>query len=345
MEFFWNRSRAEQCQPPQPGSAHGRVPYSVLSVKGEQKAPEPPLGRTVVVDVDGATVRPGQGAIGAATAGTAARVASLVGERMTLKMNGRVKPHWDAVVVHSGWLLKQGGSSMQKWLWRFCVLYSTAQGHFLSYYVDIPETPLYSETGSHAERGTLDMSRIAFIRPVSAAKDTPPNAFDLVLLDKEWTLCADSPKAMLLWMQVLARAAESDVAVMPDDETVFRVALASGGEEGPGGAIYTVTGEALVKISSMGVSIQQLNGINSGSGMGDDGEVFYPYTDFFKWVLVDLRDGMHGLLLKCFLDDSFEARVERLIVHAHAADIAAHIEYHIEKFMAFMHLRYETHSG
>lgn len=53
---------------------------------------------------------------------------------------------WSYVTKHQGWLCKKGGigPTGKKWLDRYFVLYSTAMGHFLSYYSDYGDSPLFS---------------------------------------------------------------------------------------------------------------------------------------------------------------------------------------------------------
>jgi hypothetical protein len=72
-----------------------------------------------------------------------------------------VKGHWDKVVKHNGWLLKRGGTT-KSWLkvltdvpfsggdltrcvvaQRYFVLFETSQGHFLNYYAEYWDSPLY----------------------------------------------------------------------------------------------------------------------------------------------------------------------------------------------------------
>ena len=53
-----------------------------------------------------------------------------------------VKAHWNKVVKHNGWLLKKGGPT-KSWTKRYFVLYQTSQGHFLSYYSEYWDSPLY----------------------------------------------------------------------------------------------------------------------------------------------------------------------------------------------------------
>lgn len=98
--------------------------------------------------------------------------------------NREVKPHWSNVVLHQGWLLKQGGvgvGSTKSWIKRYFVLYKTSQGHFLVYYSDFTECPLYTAEKNH--RNFVDMAKCTFIRPGSNKQDnpdTPPYCFDIL---------------------------------------------------------------------------------------------------------------------------------------------------------------------
>ncbi|CAM9137079.1 unnamed protein product [Hapterophycus canaliculatus] len=60
MEYFWNTRRAELHLPPKAGSTHGRCVASMVTLRGEVKAPTVPTGRTDPIDLDGVEVRVGQ---------------------------------------------------------------------------------------------------------------------------------------------------------------------------------------------------------------------------------------------------------------------------------------------
>jgi hypothetical protein len=83
-----------------------------------------------------------------------------------------------------GWLLKKGGlgvGNSKSWIKRYCVLYQTSQGHFLAYYSDFTECPLYSQEPTH--RNLVDICKTCFIRPGSNKSDSddqPPFGFDIV---------------------------------------------------------------------------------------------------------------------------------------------------------------------
>ena len=67
--------------------------------------------------------------------------------------------------MHQGWLLKKGGvgvGSIKSWIKRYFVLYSTSQGHFLAYYSDFTECPLF--TNERNQRNVVDLAKATFIR-------------------------------------------------------------------------------------------------------------------------------------------------------------------------------------
>ena len=68
------------------------------------------------------------------------------------------------------------------------------------YYADFTECPLYSS--ERAYRNVVDLAKTTFIRPgsiKSAAADTPPNSFDIVTTEREWTLCAETQDNAQKW--------------------------------------------------------------------------------------------------------------------------------------------------
>ena len=144
-----------------PGSTHGRPLETVNTLSGEVPAPPAVVGSCDVIDENGAAVRPGQSRNkkpkGSGFSGG--------GASDIIQENSLVKNHWRRVVKHQGWLLKKGGlgvGSAKQWLKRYSVncecelslnicfalcryfvLYGTSQGHFLVYYSDFTECPLY----------------------------------------------------------------------------------------------------------------------------------------------------------------------------------------------------------
>lgn len=194
LEFYWNRYSVENGKPCKLGSTHGRPLVTMATLSGEMPAPEAPVGQCEVVDQDGILARPG---------GKMAKRASVIGDMMGLcclllslypmllrvfmpiwlcgcdvgtsgepkvvpPENRDVKRHWHRVVMHQGWLLKKGGvgvGQIKSWIKRYFVLYNTSQGHFLFYYADFTECPLYSTERSF--RNVVDLAKTTFIRPGS----------------------------------------------------------------------------------------------------------------------------------------------------------------------------------
>jgi hypothetical protein len=117
--------------------------------------------------------------------------------------NRAVKGHWHKVAMHQGWLLKKGGvgvGQIKSWIKRYFVLYTTSQGHFLIYYSDFTECPLFST--DRAFRNIVDLAKCTFIRPGSNKAeelDTPPHSFDIVTTERDWTLCAESQENVQRW--------------------------------------------------------------------------------------------------------------------------------------------------
>ena len=131
-----------------------------------------------------------------------------------------VKAHWSKVVKHNGWLTKKGGAT-KSWMQRYFVLYQTSQGHFLSYYAEYWDSPLYNP--SRKERNMIDMCKITYVRAKSKNKDAPPFSFDIATIEREWTLCAENHEEQQLWLQQIASAVDEDVAIVPDDTISFPV--------------------------------------------------------------------------------------------------------------------------
>ena len=96
-------------------------------------------------------------------------------------------------------------------------------GHYMSYYSEYGDSPLYSN--ERKERNLIDLGKVTFIRPVSNQQDAPAFSFDIVTIEREWTLCAQNENDMQLWLQLLTTAVDEDVAIVPDDELCFEVSV------------------------------------------------------------------------------------------------------------------------
>lgn len=332
LEFFWNMDRAKRQLPLKPGSVHGRKVASIVTLRGEVEAPAPPTGRVDPVDLSGVEVRVGQTMQLAKRAGKLTIIPSpraLLGvdKKVTLRHNPTARPHWEHVVMHQGWLRKLGGGAMKRWVWRYFVLYHTPQGHFLAYYNDVTDIPLFSDTSR--ERQLVDMCQVCFLRPEMrhqghANADIPPNAFTVVTTERQWTLCAESQAGVLQWLRMISVAIDEDVAVVDDSQALFNVKARwapSPGRYGPEAMATASLGSRGVELSFdvgetlLGVTMTQKAfswGVagDEATGAGDRGGRvrFWPYTDFFKWALVNMSDGSLGLAIQCFCDDQFTRR-------------------------------------
>eukprot|EP00981_Chlorochromonas_danica_P010260 scaffold3058_cov165-Ochromonas_danica.AAC.51 len=344
MEYFWNSYHVNNgnSQLVKLGSTHGRPIVSVQTLSGEVPPPESPQGQTEVVDQDGLVVRPG-GKMAPRRASLAAGVMSTSKEpKVVPNENRNVKRHWHKVVMHQGWLLKQGGVGVgnnKSWIKRYFVLYKTSQGHFLVYYSDFTESPMYTSEKNH--RNIVDLAKATFIRPGSNKSDnpdTPPYCFDIVTTEREWTLCAESQENVQRWLQLITRAVDEDVAILPDEELVFKVKP----KLDPLQSLPSTDYSTALKVSANGVSV-----CIPDPNVKDVGErelYFWVYTDFYKWSIMN-PDGKLALLVNVFADSSFSRRYEYIFRTKEAQRLATAIEYFIEKFMSVMHIRLETQEG
>lgn len=342
MEYYWNMSRAERKLPSMPGSTHGRHVASIVTLRGEEKAPAPPIGRLDPVNLDGVEVRVGQTIQSPKHTGQvhlvpSPRVFLGADKRKTLRYNARARQHWERVVLHQGWLKKRGGGAIKRWIWRYFVIYDTPQGHYLAYYNDVSDIPLFCNEGK--ERQLVDLCQVCFLRPEikssrpqqqqqQKSTSMPPHAFTVVTVERHWTLCAESQASLLQWLRMLSVAIDEDVAVTDDGQTTFGVrarwAPISGlfGSETAATAILGSRGmelrfdsvdPALLIAKCPAATIR--GGIDSEEVViSEDGcrSKFWSYTDFFKWTIMKLKDGTKGLVIQCFRDDQFMAQEVRI---------------------------------
>ena len=348
FEYFWNKYKVSNGQGSNVklGSTHGRPIVSVATLSGD--LPPPPVdpsvaGQTEVVDQDGLIVRPG-GKMAARRASIATGMIQNKEPKIVPPENRDVKPHWHKVVLHQGWLLKQGGvgvGSIKSWIKRYFVLYKTSQGHFLVYYSDFTECPMYTAEKNH--RNFVDMAKCTFIRPGSNKQDnpdTPAHSFDLVTTEREWTLCAETQENAQRWLRLLTRAVDEDVAILPDEELVFKVKP----KVDPLGVLPSTDYTTSLKVSAHGISVTTPSQ-NSKDAPGTEVEhYFWVYTDFYKWSLLQ-QSGKLALLVNVFADASFSRRIEYIFRNKDAQRLATAIEFFIEKFMTLMHIRLETTEG
>ena len=261
--------------------------------------------------------------------------------------NRIVRGHWPAVVMHQGWLLKKGGVGLgtnKSWIKRYFVLYKTSQGHFLTYYADFTECPLFSTDRTY--RNVVDLAKCTFIRPGSIREkdaDAPPHCFDIVTIEREWTLCAETQENARRWLVLLTRAVDEDVAILPDEELLFKVKP----KVDPTGLMPAADYNTSLRISAHGISvcIPDKNAKSSALGEAPERELyFWVYTDFYKWSLLS-QNGKLALLVNVFADSSFGRRNEFIFRNKEAVRLASSIEFFIEKFMCVMHIRLETEPG
>lgn len=332
MEYFWNARRAELLLPPKAGSTHGRCVASMVTLRGVVQAPTLlPTGRADPVDLNGVDVRVGQIVQPSPKRGQlnllpSPRALLGVEKKRTLRHNAHARSQWERVVVHQGWLRKRGGGAIKRWIWRYFVLYDTPQGHFLAYYNDVSEVPLFNE--ARKERKLVDLCKVCFLRPEIGRQrppglELPANAFTIVTTERQWTLAADSRAAVLEWLCMISVAVDEDVAVVHDGEILFEVKAhwaLDGGEYGPENA-------GTVHLGSMGMelrfghseavasSLAALAGHprkrTSASASYANNMRFWSFTDFYKWTIVLLQDGLPALAVQCFTDDKFETREVR----------------------------------
>lgn len=331
MEYFWNMRRAELHLPPKAGSTHGRCVASMITLRGEVKAPALPTGRTDPVDLNGVDIRVGQLIHHSPKRGhlnlmPSPRALLGVEKKRTLRHNDQARSQWERVVVHQGWLQKRGGGAIKRWIWRYFVLYDTPQGHFLGYYNDVSDVPLFNE--ARKERQLVDLCKVCFLRPEIGRQrrpgsELPPNAFTIVTTERQWTLAAASRAAVLEWLCMISVAVDEDVAVVHDGEIPFEVKAHwtnAGGSYGPENA-------GTVHLGSMGMELRfgyseaaaaSLAALSahpkkraSASANYATNVRFWSFTDFYKWTIVSLHDGARGLAVQCFTDDEFETREVR----------------------------------
>lgn len=336
LEYFWNKYQVQNGRDVKLGSTHGRPIVSITTLSGEAPAGESPTGQIEVVDQDGIVVRPGARMIRRASGLTSSMMQSKE-PSVVPQENRLVKSHWHKVVVHQGWLLKKGGlgiGTAKNWIKRYFVLYKTSQGHFLIYYSDFTECPMYTTDKNH--RNIVDLAKTTFIRPGSNKAefaDTPPHSFDIVTTEREWTLCAESQENVQKWLKLLNRAVDEDVAILPDEELIFKVKP----KVDPLGTLPSLDYSTSLKVSANGVSVSAPDPASNGA---DREQFFWVYTDFYKWSLLS-QVGKLALLVNVFADSSFSRRNEYIFRTKEAVRLATAIEYFIEKFMSVMHVRLE----
>lgn len=339
LEYFWNKYQIANGRRVKLGSTHGRPIVSVATLSGESPSPEAPVGQSDVIDQDGTVVRAGTKLAPRRASVSESFLGSKNEPIIVPSENKKVKKHWHQIVMHQGWLLKQGGIGIgqnKAWIKRYFVLYKTSQGHFLVYYSDFTECPLYTTEKNH--RNIVDLAKATFIRPGStkgSSSETPPNSFDIVTTEREWTLCAETQENVAKWLKLITRAVDEDVAILPDEDLLFNVKAKSQ----PSNVLPATDYTTVLKVSANGVSVS----VPDQKGI-ERQIMMWIYTDFYKWSLVS-KNGKLALSINVFSDASFSRRDEYEFRHKEAVRLATAIEYYIEKFMSVMHVRLETMEG
>ena len=218
-------------------------------------------------------------------------------------------------------------------------------------YSDFTECPLY--TNERHQRNAVDLAKTTFIRPgsnKSDAVDTPAHCFDIVTTEREWTLCAESQENVQRWLKLLTRAVDEDVAILPDEDLLFKVKPKADHT----GVLCLTDYSTTLRVSANGVSVctphtngsQNSSTLSSmtGSNTTEREHFFWVYTDFYKWSLIS-QVGKLALLVNVFADSSFTLRNEYTFRNKEAIRLASAIEFFIEKFMSVMHIRLETTAG
>lgn len=286
------------------------------------------------------------------------------------EQSGPVLPRnirWSYQVVHNGWLWKRGGTGPKKsWLRRYFVLYTAPAGHFLAYYLDQSHSPLFSD--KRAERQVIDLSKVAFIHP-NNTKAGRAHAFDLVSVDREWFFAADSEESVQRWVLVLTQSIDKDVAIVPDDELIFQVKMKMESTTQPLvnrsqetlNSLQTPPFQVYLKVSASGVEISHRpdgadknskvtlhRALSNGKISNCSDQQLWCFTDFFKWSVVWTKGKSHhpkGLMVHVFTDTNFGSKNIYFLKTKQATNLATAIEFHIEKFMARMHLSKEAEAG
>ena len=208
-------------------------------------------------------------------------------------------------------------------------------------------------TNERHQRNAVDLAKTTFIRPgsnKSDAVDTPAHCFDIVTTEREWTLCAESQENVQRWLKLLTRAVDEDVAILPDEDLLFKVKPKADHT----GVLCLTDYSTTLRVSANGVSVctphtngsqnsSTLSSITGGSTTERE-HFFWVYTDFYKWSLIS-QVGKLALLVNVFADSSFTLRNEYTFRNKEAIRLASAIEFFIEKFMSVMHIRLETTAG
>jgi len=191
-------------------------------------------------------------------------------------------------------------------------------------------------TTEHVQRNVVDLAKTTFIRPGSnkqESSDTPPHSFDIQTTEREWTLCAETQENAYKWLQMLTRAVDEDVAIIPDEDIEFKVKA----KVDPLGVFNAMDYSTSVMVSANAVCVVAPDPPGSFNLRQ---QCFWVYTDFYKWSLLS-QNGKLALLVNVFSDATFSKRMEFIFRTKEAVRLATAIEFFIEKFMTAMHIQLE----
>ena len=325
IEFFVNQRLLERGLPAARGTTHGRTVVLVHTLHGETDASDTASARLA-----------------------ASHAARPLPEPKTGSASIAKPPFWDRYVRFFGWLHKKGGRR-KKWERRFAVLYQTTQGHFLAYYEKLQDCPPYRGAKAKAgdlteqakdgkERKLVDICQVTSIRPAitddGSSTKAPPFGFEIVALNRDWAFCAESDSEKQAWLQMLSRVVDEDVAVVPDDETVFDVKAVCD----PTGRLSDSDYSTQLAVQAQGVRLS-IAGSGGKKGRLDSQEVaFWCYTDIQRWSLA-IQHQKPCLLLVCFTSARFDETQEFAFRTTQSEDVSATLEFYIEKFMSVMALQ------
>lgn len=189
-------------------------------------------------------------------------------------------------------------------------------------------------TTERVQRNVIDLAKTTFIRPGSTkSADTPPHSFDIQTIEREWTLCAESQDNAYRWLQMLTRAVDEDVAIVPDEDVEFKVKT----KVDPLGVFNAMDYSTTLLVSANAVCVVAPDPPGS---FNLKRQCFWVYTDFYKWSLLS-QNGKLALLVNVFSDETFSKRMEFVFRTKDAVRLATAIEFFIEKFMTVMHIQLE----
>lgn len=196
-------------------------------------------------------------------------------------------------------------------------------------------------TTERVQRNVVDLAKTTFIRPGSNKEgdgdDVPPFSFDIQTTEREWTLCAESQENVYKWLQMLTRAVDEDVAIIPDEDIEFKVKA----KVDPLGVLNPMDYSTSLMVSANAVCVVAPDPPGS---FNVKQQCFWVYTDFYKWSLLS-QNGKLALLVNVFSDSTFSKRMEFIFRTKEAVRLATAIEFFIEKFMTAMHLQLELQEG